>query len=116
MQLVGLRKRRRRSGSETRAIPAGPTSGLTFRPESYLVHRAMCGFFTFEWSSQLTRMVFINFANDIVMYYKFAKSTTVRENESIGDNSMSDRVYIFDTTLRDGEQSPGFRDKLHHFF
>src|SRR5438270_2810303 len=26
---------------------------------------------------------------------------------SIGDNLMSDRVYIFDTTLRDGEQSPG---------
>jgi hypothetical protein len=40
-RLVGLRKCRRRSGSETRAIPAGPPSRLTFRPESYLVHRAM---------------------------------------------------------------------------
>ena len=26
---------------------------------------------------------------------------------AIGENQMSDRVYIFDTTLRDGEQSPG---------
>ena len=67
-------------------------------------------------AAKLTRMALINIANDTIMYYKFAKSTTVRENESIGDNSMSDRVYIFDTTLRDGEQSPGFRDKLHHFF
>jgi hypothetical protein len=61
-------------------------------------------------------MVFISVANDLVMYYRFAKSTAVRENESIGDNSMSDRVDIFDTTLRDGEQSPAIRDKLHHFF
>ena len=29
---------------------------------------------------------------------------------------MNNRVYIFDTTLGDGQQSPGFRDKLHHFF
>jgi 2-isopropylmalate synthase len=39
-------------------------------------------------------------------YYKFAKSVRSRHNGSIGE-SMSDRVYIFDTTLRDGEQSPG---------
>src|SRR5437764_5999250 len=26
---------------------------------------------------------------------------------SVTNNLMSDRVYIFDTTLRDGEQSPG---------
>jgi hypothetical protein len=70
----------------------------------------MCGFFTFEWSSQLTRMVSINFANDTITHYKFVKSTTVRENESIGHNWVSDRVYIFDTTLRDGEQSPGFKE------
>jgi hypothetical protein len=80
-RLVGLRKRRR-SESETHANSCwGPTSGLTFRPESYLVHGAMCGFFAFEWSSQLTRMVFINAANDTIMDYKFAKSTAVRQNE-----------------------------------
>src|SRR3954468_8805061 len=33
--------------------------------------------------------------------------TSARHNGSIGDELMSDRVYIFDTTLRDGEQSPG---------
>src|SRR5438270_5505932 len=33
--------------------------------------------------------------------------TPHRHNGSIGDELMSDRVYIFDTTLRDGEQSPG---------
>src|SRR3954468_20742304 len=33
--------------------------------------------------------------------------TSARNNGSIGDELMSDRVYIFDTTLRDGEQSPG---------
>jgi len=31
---------------------------------------------------------------------------TSTKMESIGDNSMSDRVDIFDTTLGDGEQSP----------
>ena len=41
---------------------------------------------------------------------------TTAKMESIGDNSMSDRVDIFDTTLGDGEQSPAIRDKLHHFF
>jgi hypothetical protein len=70
--------------------------------------------YSFGSSSQLTRMVLIRFANEIATHYQFAKSATVRENESIG--SMSDRVYIFDTRLRDGEQSPGFRDKLQHFF
>ncbi len=29
---------------------------------------------------------------------------------------MSDSRIYFDTMLRDGQQSPGFRDKLHHFF
>src|SRR5437867_7011346 len=36
--------------------------------------------------------------------------TPARHNASIDDigrDTMSDRVYIFDTTLRDGEQSPG---------
>jgi hypothetical protein len=37
-------------------------------------------FFTFESSSQLTRMVPIRFANDTVTYYQFAKSSNVREN------------------------------------
>ena len=41
---------------------------------------------------------------------------TSAKMESIGDNSMSDRVDIFDTTLGDGEQSPAIRDKLHHLF
>ena len=41
---------------------------------------------------------------------------TSAKMESIGDNSMSDRVDIFDTTLGDGEQSPAISDKLHHFF
>jgi hypothetical protein len=36
--------------------------------------------------------------------------------ESIGDNSLNDRVDIFDTTLGDGEPSPAIRDKLHHVF
>src|ERR1041384_5718607 len=35
-------------------------------------------------------------------YYKFAKSRNARNNAE-----MTDRVCIFDTTLRDGEQSPG---------
>src|SRR5258707_15154806 len=37
-------------------------------------------FFTFESSSQLTRMVLIRFANETVTYYQFAKSSNVREN------------------------------------
>ena len=35
--------------------------------------------FTFESNSQLTRIV-IRFANEAVRYYKFAKSSNVREN------------------------------------
>src|SRR5712672_2093168 len=49
----------------------------------------------------------IKFTNTNHQYYQFAKSTADLEHGSIGDNLMSDRVYIFDTTLRDGEQSPG---------
>jgi hypothetical protein len=60
--------------------------------------------------------VFIRFADELVPYYKFAKSPDVRENEFIGDNSMSDRVDIFGTTLGHVEQSPAIMDKLHHFF
>src|SRR6059058_5023570 len=33
--------------------------------------------------------------------------TPTRHNVPIGSKTMSDRVYIFDTTLLDGEQSPG---------
>jgi 2-isopropylmalate synthase len=40
--------------------------------------------------------------NIILQDYKFAKSQSEGHTEF-----MSDRVYIFDTTLRDGEQSPG---------
>src|SRR5437870_6970770 len=40
-------------------------------------------------------------------YYKFAKSLNKPHNGRVSGDSMSDRVYIFDTTLRDGEQSPG---------
>src|SRR6478609_392913 len=47
------------------------------------------------------------FANAALPNYKFAKSNRTPHNGSIGTNLMSDRVYIFDTTLRDGEQSPG---------
>ena len=41
---------------------------------------------------------------------------TFAKMESIGDNSMSDRVDIFDTTLGGREESLAIRDKLHHFF
>ena len=40
-------------------------------------------------------------------YYKFAKSLNRPHNGRVSGDFMSDRVYIFDTTLRDGEQSPG---------
>ena len=55
-------------------------------------------------------------------YYKFAKSDSSADNglvpdrrnrpagyriQSAGGTPMNNRVYIFDTTLRDGEQSPG---------
>src|SRR4030095_5100558 len=46
------------------------------------------------------------FFNTNLQNYKFAKSTGRPDNGRISD-IMSDRVYIFDTTLRDGEQSPG---------
>ena len=72
-------------------------------------------FFTFESSSQLTRMVLIRCANGTVTYYKFAKSSNVREN-GVYRRQLDERLRIFDTTLGDGEQSPAIRDKLHHFF
>jgi len=43
-------------------------------------------------------MVLIRLAIDIT-YYNFAKSSKSAKMESIGDNLMSDRVDIFDTTL-----------------
>src|ERR1700734_2257759 len=42
--------------------------------------------------------------------YKFAKSPRHPHNVFVNRNAgghMANRVYIFDTTLRDGEQSPG---------
>src|ERR1700748_1692076 len=42
--------------------------------------------------------------------YKFAKSVAPPHNVFVNDSAgghMANRVYIFDTTLRDGEQSPG---------
>src|ERR1700677_3732209 len=42
--------------------------------------------------------------------YKFAKSAPRPHNVFVKGNAgglMANRVYIFDTTLRDGEQSPG---------
>src|SRR3984893_7480535 len=47
------------------------------------------------------------FINTKPYYYKFAKSTAKPRRWVYGDNPMNERVYIFDTTLRDGEQSPG---------
>ncbi len=41
------------------------------------------------------------------MHYKFAKSTNVLDNETRLEDPLPNRVYLFDTTLRDGEQSPG---------
>jgi len=56
----------------------------------------------------------ISHTHDIINYYahyakyKFAKSRPLGHTEiQTGENPMSNRVYIFDTTLRDGEQSPG---------
>src|ERR1019366_3015128 len=39
-------------------------------------------------------------------YYQFAKFQPRRHNLNRG-TPMAERIYIFDTTLRDGEQSPG---------
>jgi hypothetical protein len=61
-------------------------------------------------------MALIRFANDTVRVINLPNPLTPAKMESIGDNSMSDREEIFDTTLGDGEQSPAIRDKLHHFF
>src|ERR1044071_1513033 len=44
----------------------------------------------------------ITLINAYLEYYKFAKSVAGPHNANV-----TDRVYIFDTTLRDGEQSPG---------
>src|SRR6202163_3618734 len=39
-------------------------------------------------------------------YYQFAKFSQQQDNLNRG-TPMAERIYIFDTTLRDGEQSPG---------
>src|ERR1700682_4276722 len=40
-------------------------------------------------------------------HYKFAKFPRRPDNGTRQEDLMPNRVYIFDTTLRDGEQSPG---------
>src|SRR5208282_249769 len=40
-------------------------------------------------------------------HYKFVKSWAGSDNGEVLGGLMANRVYIFDTTLRDGEQSPG---------
>ena len=61
--------------------------------------------FTFESNSQLTRVVIIRFVNETVTYYKFAKSSNVREN-GVYRRQLDERSRIyFDTTVRDGPSS-----------